>query len=95
MLQVICEGNGIIGVQAVVLYPDDSAAATNIFWADTITLDETTKWNTVSVLNSGDNEVAIIHVDMAGLEWVQLCVYDADGATGIEAGDITCYGKRY
>jgi len=95
MLQVIGEGTGILGAQAVVLYPDDSATATNIFWADTIVLSSTTKWNTIRILNSGANQVAIIHIDMAGLEWVQLVIYDADGTTGIEAGDITSFGKRY
>lgn len=94
MLQVICEGNGIIGTQDVVLYPDDGATATSIWWADTITLDETTKWNTVEVLNSGDNEVAVIHVDTAGLEWVQFVIYDA-GGTGTESNNLTVFGRPY
>jgi len=94
MLQVLAEGAGAIGTQDVVLYPNDGAAATDIWWADTITLDETTKWNTVSVLNSGDNEVAILHVDMAGLEWVQFVIYDANGS-GAEAGDLTVFGRPY
>ena len=65
------------------------------FWADTITLDETTKWPGVSVVNSGDNEVAMILVDTTGLEWLQFVIYGADAATGEEAGDITVYGRRY
>ena len=59
MLQVIAEGDGIIGTQDVVKYPDDGATATNIWWADTINLDETTKWPAVGVYNSGDNEMEI------------------------------------
>lgn len=65
------------------------------FWADTINLDETTKWPSVAVYNSGDNEVAFIVVDMTGLEWVQFVVYDADAESGEEAGSITVYGRLY
>jgi len=70
------------------------------FWADTITLDETTKWTSAAnegvcaVINSTDNEVACLVVDLAGLEWIQFVIYDADAATGEEAGDITVYGRR-
>jgi len=74
------------------------------FWADTISLDEQSKWPNyngtlglpgVAVHNSADNEVAILNVDLAGIEWIQFVVYDADGATGEEAGNVTVYGRRY
>ena len=101
MAQVICEGAGAIGTQDVVLYPDDSATATNIWWADTITLDEESKWpktigdtNGVGVYNSGDNEVALLVVDTAGIEWIQFVFYDCNGS-GTEANDVTVYGRRF
>jgi hypothetical protein len=69
-------------------------------WADTITLDETTKWPKfqgdlpgVGVYNSGDNEIAILQIQNPP-EYMQVVVYDADGATGEEAGNITVYGRR-
>ena len=72
------------------------------FWADTITLDETTKWqasgadpNTMYVINNADNECANLVVDLTGLEWIQFVIYDADAATGDEAGNISVYGRRY
>ena len=73
------------------------------FWADTITLDETTKWpmdmggdgNNVQVYNSGDNEVAVIVVDLTDIEWIQWIIYDADAATGEQAGNITVYGRIF
>jgi len=72
------------------------------FWADTINLDATTKWqgsgtdpNTVSLLNSADNEVALLVLDLAGLEYIQFVLYDCDGETGEEAGDIRVYGRPY
>lgn len=69
-------------------------------WADTITLDEVTKWPKfqgnlpgVGVYNSGDNEIAILQI-LNPPEWIQFVVYDADGATGEQAGNITVYGRR-
>ena len=78
-------------------------------WADTIALDETTKWTstidgaaassgnkgTIEVINSGDNEVAGLVVDLKGIDWVQVVVYDADAATAEQAGDITVYGRKF
>jgi len=71
------------------------------FWADTINIDETTKWprdgdaNNVTVYNSGDNEVAFIVIETTGLDWIQFVVYAADAATNEEAGGITVYGRPF
>jgi len=82
------------------------------FWADTITLDETTKWSgavadpntiygynqmpgTIMVLNDSDNQIALLVVDLAGLEYIQFVLYDCDGATGEEAGDLRVYGRPF
>ncbi len=94
MAQVIAEGDGALGPQDVVIYPG-GAAVTDGFWADTITLDETTKWPSVAAFNSGDNEVATIVVDTTGLEWIQFIVYDALGAQASEANSVAVYGRRY
>ncbi|MCK5611569.1 hypothetical protein KAR91_57390 [Candidatus Pacearchaeota archaeon] len=78
-------------------------------WADTISLDETTKWTsaidgstsgtgnkgTIEVINSGDNEVAGLVVDLKGIDWVQFVIYDADAATSEQAGDVTVYGRKF
>lgn len=179
MLQVLCEGNGVLGTQAVVVYPDGGDAmgalisetgvtythgtttftttgdgfagavvgmlarvtGTNItnneivqvttvtdnniiicsgvtstdnntdstveinpaFWVDTLTLDETTKWpkqqgdlTGTAVYNAGgDNEVALLVIELQGIEFVQFVIYDADGATGEQAGNLTVYGRPY
>lgn len=72
------------------------------FWADTITLDETTKWdasgsdpNHIAVLNSGDNEIAMLELDLRGIEYIQFVFYDCDAATGEEAGALKVYGRPY
>lgn len=93
MAQVICDGTGKIGLQDVVLYPHDNSSATNRWWADTLVLG-TSKWRSAVVYNSGNDQVCIIHIDVAGLEWLQVFIYDANG-TGSEAGDITVIGRRY
>lgn len=79
------------------------------FWADTISLDETTKWTSkidgtaassgnkgvLEVINSSDNEVAGIVVDLSGIDWIQFVVYDALPAQTGEAGDVTVYGRKF
>jgi len=98
MAQIICEGAGILGTQDVVIQPNGTTDA-NGFWADTITLDELTKWprdgdaNNIQIYNSDDNEVAILVVETTGLEWIQFVVYDAAG--GAECAAVTVYGRRW
>lgn len=92
MVQVICEGSGVLGSQDVVKEPDGTTAPGK-YWADTITLDETTKWPSVGVYNSGDNEVAMLAVDLTGLEYIDFIIYDANGTA--EASTIGVYGRRY
>lgn len=88
---------------------DSTVQINPAFWADTITLGETTKWTstingavassgnkgTLEVINSGDNEVAGIVVDLKGIEWIQFVIYDADAATSEESGALTVYGRKY
>ena len=88
---------------------DSTVQVNPAFWTDTINLDELTKWsaagaadpnsnmmaNNVAILNSGDNEVALLVIDLAGLEYIQFVFYDCDAATGDEAGDLTVYGRPY
>ncbi len=91
--QIICEGDGLLGSQDVVIEPNGDSID-NGFWADTISLDETSKWPSVGVYNaSGNDEVAILLVDMTGLEWVDFVTYDVAGSA--EASTLGVYGRRY
>ena len=79
------------------------------FWADTIVVTALTKWsaagtanantdtmaNNIAVLNSADNEVAVLVVDLAGLEYVQFVLFDCDAANSEEAGALRVYGRPY
>jgi len=87
---IICSGMSSSGNNT-----DSTVQCNPVFWADTINLDETTKWPSVAVYNSGDNEMAFIVVDMTGLEWVQFVVYDALPEETGEAGDVTVFGRLY
>lgn len=103
------ESNLTTGYYAVTSRTDDTIVATTgssgnatatvqsnpAFWADTINLDETTKWPSVAVYNSGDNEVGFIVVDTTGIEWIQFVIYDALPVQTLEAGDVTVYGRPY
>lgn len=99
MAQIICEGNGVLGTQDIVIYP--GGASVTGFWADTISLDETTKWPKqrsgnlagTAIYNSGDNEVALLVVDLAGIEWIDFVTYDVAGSA--EASTLGVYGRRW
>lgn len=94
MAQVICEGDGVIGTQDIVTYPNGDSADANDCWADTINLDETTKWPSVATYNaSGDNEVANLVVDLTGLEYIEFFTYDVAGSS--EATSLGIYGRPY
>ena len=99
MAQIICEGNGALGTQDVVILPGGAAAA-NTWWCDTLAIDETTKWlrdgdaANVQIYNSADNEVALLVIETTGLEWLQFVVYDADGS-GTEMSTVGVYGRRF
>ncbi len=80
---------------------DSTVQINPAFWADTLTIDEKTKYprdgdaNNVQVYNSGADEVAFLVVETTGLEWIQVVIYDADAATGEQAGAISVYGRRF
>ncbi len=100
MAQIICEGDGVLGTQDVHTEPNGDTI-TNGYWADTISLDETSKWPldmggdgaNAQVYNSGDNEVCILVLDLAGLEWIDFVTYDVAGSA--EASSIGIYGRLY
>lgn len=110
---VVTDTNNIsIDVTATDDNTDSTVQINPAFWADTINLDETTKWGgaladpnsiygyyrmpgTIAVINSGDNEVASLVVELTGIEWIQFVLYDCDAATSEQAGNLTIYGRRY
>jgi hypothetical protein len=114
-ITTVTDANIIIcsGITSTDNNTDSTVQINPAFWVDTINLDDQTRWsgsladpNTVSgfyqmdgniaLINAGgNNEVASLIVDVTGLEWIQFVIYDADAATGEEAGNISVYGRRY
>ncbi len=100
---IVTDSNNIkIAVTGTDDNTDSTVQINPAFWVDTINLDETTKWSasgadpcSLTVINSGDNEVAGLVINVAGLDWIQFVVYVADAATSEEAGAVTVYGRKY
>ena len=73
------------------------------FWADTLAITSLVKWPldiwgdgaNPQVYNSAANEVCFLVLDLTGIEWIQVIIYDALPAQTVEAGDITVYGRRF
>ena len=108
------DANNIVcsGVTSTNNNTDSTVQINPAFWADTINLDSITKWSgavadpntdngyyqmdgNIGVLNSGNNNVALLVIDLMGLEYVQFVFYDCDGETGDEAGAIKVYGRPF
>lgn len=89
-------GTGTLGTQQVVKYPHNNVAATNKFWADTLTVTwENHPKDVASTDKTGHNTIAEVWLDMTGLRYLYVQISDADGSTGDEAGDIACYFRYF
>lgn len=97
MAQVICNGDGRLGTQDVVIYPHSNTATSTALWADYLSVDSKQDWpgNIGTFPATAADTVAQLVFDTTGLAWVQVFIYDADGSTSDEAGSITVYGRPY
>ena len=94
--ELVAYGTGILGSQAVVIYPNTGLAATNKFYADTLVITGQYWPATVSVVDgAGDDRLGKLIADMCGYEWVYMEITNADGSTGTEAGNVSVYYAYY
>lgn len=86
-----------LGTQQVVFYPHNpTAAATDKFWADKMTLNWENHLKEVEVTDPvGRNSVGEVWFDITGLRYVFIQISDADGSTGTEAGDIAVFYRWF
>ena len=87
-MEVICDAAGVLGTQDVVLYPDDSAAATNAFWVDTWTITNDywrTSLGVIDNVTDGANLCASLSFDPLDLKYIGCYVHSANG--GVSAGE--------
>jgi hypothetical protein len=93
--EFICEGDGILGAQTAVAYPNTGTVVADTYWADTINIDSTTIWvKGVYVTDSGNDRIAHLCFDTTGLAFIKVYFYDANGAT-TEAGPVMVYARFY
>jgi hypothetical protein len=98
MAELIAEGTGTLGTQAVVKYPHNGQTATNRFWADTLSISDGGQGTpeTFQIADgTGTNRCAKIYGYNCGYEWIYCEITDADGTTGTEAGWITVYWSYF
>ncbi len=89
----VCTISCTTGTQAVVVFPQ-GGTATNRFWVDTITVDTKPWLTSVRVpTTQNNNNVCPVSFDILGHEFIRWYIYEADGSTGNEAGDVTVYGS--
>ena len=90
-------GTGILGTQQVIIYPhNNEATLTTRFWADTLTVAWENHLKEVESTDTiGHNTMAEVWFDMTGLRFIFIQISDADGSTGTEAGDISCFYRFF
>lgn len=89
-------GTGILGTQQVVVYPHNGVAATSKFWADTLVVTwENHPKEVESTDTTGHNSVAEVWLDGTGLRYWFIQISSADGSTGTEAGNISCFYRYF
>lgn len=85
--KLVATGTGILGTQAVNIYPQ-GGTATNKFWADTLVITAEYWGSDVNAPPAGGNSVAQIELDARGWKWWELEITNASGAAP-EANQIT------
>jgi hypothetical protein len=95
MAEVVCDGTGTTGAQDVVLYPHDGSAATNQFWADTLTVTGYWVKPVYKADADGNDRCSKICFDLAGISWIYVEITDADGVTGNEAATVGVFYRYF
>jgi hypothetical protein len=89
--ELVADGTGITGTQAIVKYPHNSEAIGNMYWADTIVV-VNKNWpkGVESTDQAGNNSVAKLWVDTCGYRYWLLEI--ADGASNSVTNTAAYYG---
>ncbi len=77
--ELIADGTGILGSQAVVKFPHNGATATSQFWADTIVVSNNYWIKRVQATTIGSNSVAKLWFDTAGYRYYLIEIPTAVG----------------
>lgn len=82
--ELAVQGTGVLGTQAVIKYPHNSAPATNKFWADTLEVDNEYWIKEVEATSHGSNSVSKLWLDTAGCRYFYIEIPTS-------VGDMSCY----
>ncbi len=94
MAELVVQGTGVLGTQAVVKYPHNGATATSKFWADTLSITSGAQGTpeTFGVADgSSADRCAKLYGYNCGYQYIYCEITDADGVTGTEAGLVSVY----
>ncbi len=90
MAEFLANGTGNLGDVAATVHPITKDAATDLFYADFLTIIAQQHIKTISVKDVGasSGEVAKIVLDLAGLTWILLELTDCNAGTANEADQL-------
>ena len=77
--EIVANGTGILGSQAVVKWPHNGAPVENRFWADTIVVTNNYWIKRVDATTIGSNSVAKLWFDTAGYRYFAVEISASDG----------------
>ncbi len=77
--ELVVDGTGILGSQAVVKYPHNGATATSKFWADTLVITNERWMKEIEATTEGGNSVSKVWFDTCGYRYFYLEIPTAVG----------------
>ncbi len=84
--ELVADGTGILGSQAVVKFPHNSVAVANKFWADTLVVSNERWIKDVEATTAGGNSVSKVWIDTAGCRYFYVEIPTAVGDMSVYLG---------
>ena len=84
--ELLADGTGVLGTQAVVKYPHNGATATSKFWADTLVVENEYWIKEVEATASGNNSVSKVWFDTCGYRYFYVEIPTSDGVMASYVG---------
>jgi hypothetical protein len=76
---IVCNGTGILGTQAVTLFPHNNGAAADKFWADTLVISNDRWFKEVEATSDGGNSVSHVWFDTCGYRYFYVEIPESIG----------------
>lgn len=92
--EYVAHGTAVVGTQDVVLFPDGRGSADARNWVDTITITAEEWVGVVDTVDSGNNRICKLKVQVRNHQHWYMEITSADGATGTEAGKVSVWASE-